>query len=110
MSKKYLFIVLALMLFCVRLGYTESKHQLNWQIYTNTNFVRKLAIEDNIIWLAAVGGIVRFDPSDSSYLTFNSQHGLKGNNANCITVDSFGNKWIGTQDKFLNKFDGNDWS
>ena len=99
---------------------------VNWTVYDTSNSglpsprVTSLAVdEEGNIWIGTIpywngstyvgGGIVKFDGVNwTVYDTTNS--GLPSNFVRTITIDSQGNKWIGTVYGGLAKFDGANWT
>ncbi|MGB9664786.1 MAG: two-component regulator propeller domain-containing protein [Ignavibacteria bacterium] len=81
-----------------------------WRNEIPGTFVHSLLVEDtNQVWAGTwFNGLLRYDGvSWNSFNTINS--GIPSNNILCITSDSYGNKWIGT-DNGLGKFDGVNWT
>jgi hypothetical protein len=77
--------------------------------------IRDMLYENGNIWLAynnsttpTLSGVRKYDGTTwTDYQTTNS--GLPDNRSNCISVDSSGNYWIGTN-AGLAKFDGTNWT
>lgn len=67
----------------------------DWKNYTDMKSVRVLVSDGRYFWAGTSGGIFRFDPSDSSFLKFTNSEGLSSNNVTALTVDAYGNIWVG---------------
>lgn len=59
---------------------------------------------DGNIWVATEGGLCKFLPNSSSFLTYNTAHGLASDNMRSILVHKSGELWIGTA-RGLSRFD-----
>ena len=81
-----------------------------WRIYTQANQVRDLAVEGGYVWAASPGGVVRWDRADESYLKYTSMNGLAENGALAVAVDGSGNRWFGTGNLSVSRFDGTTWT
>ena len=70
-----------------------------------SNFLIDLALEGNIKWIAAVNnGLIRYnDTMFINYTTTNS--GIGSNSLRCISVDRYGDKWIGRTLNYAVKYD-----
>ncbi len=74
------------------------------------NQINCIAREGNTIWAGTDYGIVSFDGSMWNFFLFDNQSASFLNNILAITIDSSGNKWIGTSGGGLGKFDGVNWT
>ncbi|MCH8171579.1 MAG: hypothetical protein IIB07_10700, partial [Bacteroidetes bacterium] len=64
---------------------------------TNTKEVRDILIDnDGAIWLATMGGLIRYDQNTKEYNIFYDKDGLPSNYLQAIQEDNFGNLWIST--------------
>ncbi|HTW91570.1 MAG TPA: two-component regulator propeller domain-containing protein [bacterium] len=70
----------------------------SWQAYTNTNFINDMAGSDSVLYLATNGGVVALDIRGEPRLlrTFVNTDGLPTNRCLCITRDTAGDLWVGT--------------
>lgn len=57
-----------------------------------------------ILWIGTGGGLCRFD--GEKFITYNTSHGLVGDNVYAITEDSRGDLWIGSMAGGISRFDG----
>ncbi len=79
-----------------------------WTNYSNGNFVRALARQNNYLWAGGEGGLARWDLEDGSYLKFGVADGLASNWVNALLVDEDNVLWVAT-DAGVNRFDGETW-
>jgi len=99
MKKQLLF---ALFLFFFLAG----KSQDTFVNYTNTNEVISIAIEEDVVWLATTGGVVKRSLDGTLVAVYTTADGLANNSVRSIVIDSQGNKWFGTSGGGVSKFDG----
>lgn len=69
-----------------------------WYTYANGDDILALAVEGDVLWAGTrAGGVVRWNPTDRSYVQFlKPQDGLAGNTVRDIYIDPQGNKWFAT--------------
>ena len=69
-----------------------------------TNLIAGIALENNIKWLATgYDGIIKFN--DTNFINYNySNSGIPSNSVRCISVDHFGDKWMGFELAYVAKF------
>lgn len=84
--------------------------QEQWTSYTNTGPIRGIMREGNYLWLAASGGFLKWDLSDSSYIKYSTLDGLAGLWLKSLALDSAGVKWMGTDGRGVSRFDGTNWT
>lgn len=72
-----------------------------WRDYTNGNFVRELFVQDDCIWAATGGGMVRWNRSTNEYVKYTTAHGLASNAVSGLCQDQAGTLWVGTYDSGL---------
>ncbi len=105
--KQLLYLLLAF-LFCISI--TSFAQNPEWIYYTNGDIVNALAEEGNEIWVGTSGGLVQIDKFSGTTTFYNtSNSGLPSNIVHSIAIDGSGNKWIGTNDGGLVRFDGTNW-
>ena len=73
-------------------------------LFSNANQTRTLLKQDEYLWVASSGGLVRWNTMDGSHYKFTTKDGLSDMNILSFATDSVGNIWMGTSDG-LNKFD-----
>ncbi len=74
------------------------------------NKINCLAKEGDVIWAGSEYGLVSLNGGVSNFYLFNNQSASFLNNIYCITIDTAGNKWIGTGGGGMGKFDGTNWT
>lgn len=67
----------------------------DWKSYTDMKSVRAVTTAGNDVWVGTSGGVFRYSPSDSTYLTLTNAEGLSSNDVTAIAADMYGNIWIG---------------
>jgi ligand-binding sensor domain-containing protein len=77
-----------------------------WENFNDRNTVYGIAKEGQFLWLATMGGVVRWDLNDDSYSAFSVLDGLGDNYVRAVAVDRTGAKWFGTRGGGLSRFDG----
>ncbi len=96
------------------LGSVNAQQLLTVYDTSNTpliiNKINCLAKEGNILWSGSEYGLTSFDGLSWNFFLFNNQSTSYLNNILAITIDAFGNKWIGTAGGGLGKFDGTNWN
>ena len=80
-----------------------------WRNYTNGNCVLDLAVEGDYVWAATIGGVVRWNRTDGSYVKYTTIDGLADNRVYAIAIDGAGHKWFGTYGG-VSEFDGSTWT
>ena len=91
------------------LFFAFSQHP-DWKSYTHGKNVLCLAKEGNILWVGTSGGLVKIDIVTGLKAFYNKDNsGLPDVCITSIVIDSKGNKWIGTRNGGLARFDGNTW-
>ncbi len=82
---------------------------VHWEVTTNADDVKALAIQGATLWAATDGGVARWDTSNGSYQVFTVDHGLPSNRATSVAVDpATGNVWVGTQ-AGIARWNGSAW-
>lgn len=81
-----------------------------WLNYSDWNWVEDIAEEGDYLWIATGVGLYKLHKPIGEKELINSATGLPGNSPRAIAIDKSGNKWIGTQQSGLAKFDGTSWS
>jgi ligand-binding sensor domain-containing protein len=97
-----------------------STTQEDWRTFTSANKINALTTQGNILWAGTVGGVVRWNTTDDSYLKYTVANGLAGNYVSAIASNPDGNLWVGTGSECsnegecgahgVNKFDGTTWT
>lgn len=82
-----------------------------WQSCVNRHQIRDLAVQDNKLWAATTGGVIRWQVNGSKikYTHYTSEHGLPGNASEHIIVDGAGHPWVAGRRTGLSYYDGSFW-
>jgi len=80
--------------------------QFNISNYSNLNYVNTINITHDTIWIGTNGGLVVRDIKGNFIKSYTVDNKLSSNNITAISVDSVGNKWLGTIDNGLMRFNG----
>lgn len=77
----------------------SSAQDGNMVSYISTRHVIQIAEDGNYLWLATLGGLVKYDKQvGHAIATYNtSNSGIPTNLLDCITVDKQGNVWMGCE-------------
>lgn len=82
-----------------------------WVNFTNGEYVLAIAEDATHIWAGTTGGLVSIDKLTGNIGHFNKTNsGLSDNYVLSIAIDNNGNKWIGTKQAGLAKFDNVNWT
>lgn len=83
-----------------------------WINYTNIDMITSIVSYNNILWIGARGGVVRFDPQTLSKEIFTRADGLVANDITCLDVGPDGRVWaIGSWgNPGFGVYNGNNWS
>ena len=92
-----------LSLFVIIVGFNTSGAQ-EWRSYTNSDNVRQVAVNDDVIWGATSGGMVAIDISSGDMLKLTNTDGLGGIDFNCVAFDTAGYIWFGSTDGWLSVY------
>ena len=87
-----------------------STAQTKWLNYANDQLIQEIALEDNTVWVAAQGGLVKINQitgEKETYQPWNSD--MRGISLQSITVGPDGTKWIGTSITGLASFKDEQW-
>ena len=81
-----------------------------WSIYSATGDVAGVAVDGQRAWIAAVGGVISIDLSTigderPAQFRLSDAEGLVSPDVTCLTIDAFGNIWVGTREDGVSVFD-----
>ncbi len=81
-----------------------------WTNYSSHNNVKSMYEADGSMWIASLGGLVKYDITSGKKTYFSKANGgLPSNTVEDITVDLANNIWIGTYDAGIAMYDGSKW-
>ncbi len=91
---------------------TAADEEAEWTIFSPIGDVMEIALQGTIAWVGAEGGLVRIDlatvaSGSPTQRKITDQDGLVSPDITCLTVDGFGNVWVGTRDEGVSVFDAN---
>ena len=66
-----------------------------WSSYTSSLAVNSVVCSGSHIYGASRGGLLEFDPETYQFQTYTSNDGLTSNDIKCLSLDKFGNLWLG---------------
>jgi len=81
-----------------------------WTNYTNGNYIRDIAVEGDYIWCATIGGVVRWNRRDGTYIKYTTVDGLANNYVIAAAIDADNVKWFGTDGGGVSSYDGTTWT
>ncbi len=106
MTKKLTFLVVGLLVSLMTI-----QAQNGFINYVNKNDVTSIAIDNNEkLWLATTGGVVKMDLSGNLLESFTTSDGLSENYITTISVDIDNNIWVGTDRYGISYFNGTEWN
>jgi ligand-binding sensor domain-containing protein len=81
-----------------------------WYNYTSGNYITSIVQDDNIVWIATGGGLVKVDLQAGDTTFFNATNsGIPQNAIHCMDIAPNGVLWVGTASTGLASFDGENW-
>ncbi len=80
-----------------------------WTLYTNTQNVTALALQDNILWVGTTGGLIAWNYHDYQYQKLTVSDGLPYHNITALLVDADNILWAGTDSAGVLRYDGQTW-
>ncbi|MBT5874426.1 MAG: hypothetical protein HOH43_13495, partial [Candidatus Latescibacteria bacterium] len=85
--------LLAILVFLVTPGILQAGVG-DWTTFTFTNEVRAVVFDQNDIWLASGGGVVRYEETIGRFTAFTNTDGLSGNDVSSLAIDPNRDLWI----------------
>ncbi|MEE9553640.1 MAG: two-component regulator propeller domain-containing protein [candidate division Zixibacteria bacterium] len=79
-----------------------------WRSYTNSDNVRQIAVDEDVIWGATSGGVVAISSLTGDLFKLTNTDGLGGIDFNCVEIDSAGHVWLGSRDGWLSVYRSSD--
>lgn len=82
-----------------------------WTNYTSKGHVKSMYEHNGSMWIATLGGIVKYDIATGKQTEFSkASAGLPSNTIEDITPDLSNNIWIGTYDAGIAMYNGDKWT
>ena len=94
-TRRFLFALAALT--AVALVLAPVGARAYWTTFTNTQEVKDLALEGDVLWAATRTGVLRCDKNTDDCVKFQATDGLASNSVNAVVVDSTNTKWFATR-------------
>ena len=83
----------------------------DWINYTNYNSVYEIMNQQEALWIATHGGLVKFIKQSEKIEYYNrANSGIPDNFVNSLAIDSTGNVWTGTHRYGIGKFNGTNFT
>jgi ligand-binding sensor domain-containing protein len=87
----------------------ECDPTADWTAFGATGDISEILVRDGIAWVAAVGGLIRFDLStagaeEPGQRRITGADGLASTNITTMAIDGFGNVWVGTRENGVSVF------
>ena len=84
----------------------------DWALFGATGEIREVLVRGNEAWVAAEGGVIRIDlttvaSGNPVQRKLTEEDGLVSPDITCMTIDTFGNVWVGTRFRGVSIFDAN---
>jgi len=89
-----------------------SPENAQWEIFTNRDYIRKLAYEPNSkrLWVATEGGLEERDSDTGEVIAIYQQtDGLPSNDINALEFDQHGNLWLATANGLAKRSTNGHW-
>ena len=90
--------ILKITIFLFALSYSTASlaAQGTWTQYQSVQNIRAIAIEEQYVWCATNGGVIRWNKQDNTHIMLTTDDGLADNSVLSVYVDRDGIKWFGT--------------
>lgn len=75
----------------------------DWFSYTNSNNIRQIVFDSDLVWGATSGGIINYSIINEEINKLTNTDGLGGIDYNCAGVDTAGELWFGAMDGWLSR-------
>ena len=77
---------------------TASDDSDRWTNYLDSSLITEIVIYQDLFYIATHGGLLIYDPVDSSFKQYTTADGLPSNSLSSCVFDSSGDLYIGTED------------
>ncbi len=79
----------------------------NWTTFVGANAVTDLAFDhDGDLWAATTGGVVRWHPTDNTFVHYTTADGLASNDIDSVAVSPDNTVWVISSGRTLSRFSG----
>jgi ligand-binding sensor domain-containing protein len=79
--------------------------QATWVNHVEPGYVSEIILKDSELYIATSGGLLIYEPSDSSFEQFDNTIGLPANFLTCLVVANGGELYVGTGDNGIARLD-----
>lgn len=76
-----------------------------WVSHVDPSLISEIVLRDGELYIASSGGLVIYQPADSSFEQFTNTIGLPSNFLTCLAFDNSGSIWVGTEDAGIARLD-----
>ncbi|MFK7774222.1 MAG: T9SS type A sorting domain-containing protein [Saprospiraceae bacterium] len=98
--------IILLFLFTSSILFSQS----SWINYANDHIIYDMEFENNQLWVATQGGVVKIDTQTGDKEIFQAWNsGLRGTGLREVEIAADGTKWFGSERAGLFKYDGTNW-
>ncbi len=80
-----------------------------WHTLSSGDEVLDLLVDDNEVWAATTGGVVRLNTDNGTYQKYTTLDGLASNTVREIICDKQGNIWVTCYVSGVSRFSGDKW-
>ena len=77
--------------------------------FSNFNYIFEIKEENEYIWAATLGGVVKFDKNGNVIKCYTTSDGLIDNYVRSLNIDNEGNKWFSGWGVGISMLDGKNW-
>src|SRR5262245_58370717 len=101
---------IAFLLLTVLTSFISNAQSPQWLNFNAAAFCNGIGIENNFVWVATSGGLVRLDRTDGTRVFYNAANsGIEVNEVTELLIDRNGIKWMNLYHHGLCRFDGTNW-
>jgi ligand-binding sensor domain-containing protein len=76
-----------------------------WVNHVNPSFITEIVLRNGGLYIATDGGLLVYQPSDSTFEQFNNTMGLPSNLLTCLAFDNGGSLYVGTDESGIARLD-----
>ena len=76
-----------------------------WESYVDPSLISEIVQNGNDLYIASSGGLIIYQPSDSTFEQFTNIIGLPTNFLTSLVFDKTGSIWVGTEDAGVSRLD-----
>ncbi|MBN1755277.1 hypothetical protein JW877_03585 [bacterium] len=82
---------------------------LNWQVFTDLNYIQSMESQDSIIWTGTKGGIGKYHTGSGALNCFTNLDGLAGIDIVDLGFDGMERLWYATYEGIIGRLEGDRW-